>query len=144
MQWLLPLRALLADVPGAVSTQARGTAIPPRQGPKRVFCPCLRNDGHCLHSRPQCPVVIELTGRPTRQVRALTRPVALESRCVLSEHAGPLGALRQVDAGLLNVGYVDAGVADGPVVLLLHGWPYDIHSYAAVVPLLAAAGHRVI
>jgi pimeloyl-ACP methyl ester carboxylesterase len=55
-----------------------------------------------------------------------------------------LGAVRQIDAGLLNVGYVDAGPADGPVVLLLHGWPYDIHSYVEVVPLLAAAGHRTI
>jgi pimeloyl-ACP methyl ester carboxylesterase len=54
------------------------------------------------------------------------------------------GAVRQIDAGLLNVGYVDAGPADGPVVLLLHGWPYDIHSYVEVVPLLAAAGCRTI
>lgn len=52
--------------------------------------------------------------------------------------------LRQVDAGLLNVGYVDAGPASGRPVILLHGWPYDIHSYAQVVPLLAAAGYRVI
>ncbi|MFG2166070.1 alpha/beta fold hydrolase [Micromonospora chersina] len=52
--------------------------------------------------------------------------------------------LRQVDAGVLNVGYVDAGPPDGPVVLLLHGWPYDIHSFAEVVPRLAAAGHRVL
>ena len=44
----------------------------------------------------------------------------------------------------LNVGYVDRGPADGPAVLLLHGWPYDIHSYVEVIPLLAAAGHRVI
>ena len=55
-----------------------------------------------------------------------------------------LGAVRQIDAGLLNVGYVDAGPADGPAVVLLHGWPYDIHSYAEVIPLLAAAGYRVI
>jgi pimeloyl-ACP methyl ester carboxylesterase len=54
------------------------------------------------------------------------------------------GALRQIDAGLLNVGYVDSGPVDGSVVLLLHGWPYDIHSYAEVVPLLTAAGCRVI
>jgi len=54
------------------------------------------------------------------------------------------GPLRQIDAGLLNVGYVDTGPADGPAVLLLHGWPYDIHSYAEVAPLLAAAGYRVI
>jgi len=54
------------------------------------------------------------------------------------------GALRQVDAGLLSVGYAEAGPADGPAVILLHGWPYDIHSYAEVTPVLAAAGYRVI
>ncbi|MER5457301.1 alpha/beta hydrolase [Micromonospora sp. NPDC002389] len=52
--------------------------------------------------------------------------------------------VRQIDAGVLNVGYVDAGPPDGPVVLLLHGWPYDIHSFADVVPLLTDAGHRVL
>jgi pimeloyl-ACP methyl ester carboxylesterase len=53
-------------------------------------------------------------------------------------------ALRQVDAGLLSVGYAEAGPAEGPAVILLHGWPYDIHSYAAVTPSLASAGFRVI
>ena len=53
-------------------------------------------------------------------------------------------ALKQVDAGVLSVGYVEAGPADGPAVILLHGWPYDIHSFVEVVPLLAASGHRVI
>jgi pimeloyl-ACP methyl ester carboxylesterase len=52
--------------------------------------------------------------------------------------------LKQIDAGLLNVGYAEAGPADGPAVLLLHGWPYDIHSYVDVAPLLASAGYRVI
>jgi len=52
--------------------------------------------------------------------------------------------LKQVDAGLLNVGYAEAGPANGPVVLLLHGWPYDIHSYVDVAPLLASQGYRVI
>ena len=56
----------------------------------------------------------------------------------------PFGALKQVDAGLLSVGYAEAGPADGPAVILLHGWPYDIHSYAEVTPELAAAGYRVI
>jgi pimeloyl-ACP methyl ester carboxylesterase len=55
-----------------------------------------------------------------------------------------LGPLRQIEAGLLDVGYVEAGPADGPAVLLLHGWPYDIHSYADVTPLLTAKGYRVI
>jgi pimeloyl-ACP methyl ester carboxylesterase len=54
------------------------------------------------------------------------------------------GALKQIDAGTLNVGYAEAGPADAPAVILLHGWPYDIHSFVDVAPLLAAAGHRVI
>jgi pimeloyl-ACP methyl ester carboxylesterase len=57
---------------------------------------------------------------------------------------GNLGPLKQINAGLLNVGYTEAGSANGPVVLLLHGWPYDIHSYADVAPLLTAKGYRVI
>jgi len=54
------------------------------------------------------------------------------------------GPIKQIDAGLLNVGYVEAGSPDGPAVLLLHGWPYDIHSYDEVVPRLAGRGYRVI
>ncbi|HEY1521251.1 MAG TPA: alpha/beta hydrolase [Solirubrobacteraceae bacterium] len=54
------------------------------------------------------------------------------------------GPIKQVDAGRLNVGYVDAGPSSGPAVLLLHGWPYDIHSYEEVTPRLAADGYRVI
>ena len=56
----------------------------------------------------------------------------------------PLGPVKQIDAGLLNVGYVDLGPADGPAVVLLHGWPDDIQSYAEAAPLLAAKGYRVI
>src|ERR1700748_2989262 len=52
--------------------------------------------------------------------------------------------IKQIDAGLLNVGYAEAGPADGPPVLLLHGWPYDIYSFVDVAPLLASAGYRVI
>ena len=54
------------------------------------------------------------------------------------------GAIKQVDAGLLNVGYAEAGPSNGPAVILLHGWPYDIHSYVDVAPLLVSAGYRVI
>ncbi|WP_328889299.1 alpha/beta fold hydrolase [Streptomyces sp. NBC_00316] len=54
------------------------------------------------------------------------------------------GTLKQIDAGVLNVGYAEAGPADGPAVVLLHGWPYDIHSYVDVAPLLARHGYRVI
>src|SRR5580692_10693612 len=52
--------------------------------------------------------------------------------------------LKQIKAGLLNVGYAEAGPADGPVVILLHGWPYDIYSFVDVAPLLASVGYRVL
>ena len=55
-----------------------------------------------------------------------------------------IGELKQIDAGVLNVGYIDEGPEAGPVVILLHGWPYDIHSYAEVVPILTSKGYRVI
>jgi pimeloyl-ACP methyl ester carboxylesterase len=54
------------------------------------------------------------------------------------------GPLKQIDAGLLNIGYAEAGPANGPAVILLHGWPYDIHSFVDVTPLLADKGYHVI
>src|SRR6478672_3991651 len=54
------------------------------------------------------------------------------------------GALKQINAWVLSVGYAEAGPAGGPAVVLLHGWPYDIHSFADVTPILAANGYRVI
>lgn len=56
----------------------------------------------------------------------------------------PLGALKHVRAGVLDVAYAELGPADGPAVILLHGWPYDIHSYEQVAPALAARGYRVL
>jgi pimeloyl-ACP methyl ester carboxylesterase len=53
-------------------------------------------------------------------------------------------SLKQIDAGVLSIGYAEAGPADAPPVILLHGWPYDIHSYVDVAPLLASAGYRVL
>jgi pimeloyl-ACP methyl ester carboxylesterase len=53
-------------------------------------------------------------------------------------------SLKQIDAGLLNVGYAEAGPINGPPVVLLHGWPYDIHTYVDVAPVLASAGYRVV
>ena len=53
-------------------------------------------------------------------------------------------SLKQIDAGILNVGYAEAGPAGGSGVILLHGWPYDIHSFVDVAPLLAQAGYRVL
>ncbi len=54
------------------------------------------------------------------------------------------GPLKQIDAGVLSVGYAEAGPPEGPAVILLQGWPYDIHSYVDVSPILASSGHRVI
>jgi pimeloyl-ACP methyl ester carboxylesterase len=61
-----------------------------------------------------------------------------------SSTSADFAPLKQVDAGLLNVAYAEAGPGDGPAVILLHGWPYDIYSFADVAPLLAAKGYRVI
>lgn len=77
-----------------------------------------------------------LTGTAKAQAAA---PLALKTGGNTS-----FGPLKQIDAGVLNVGYAEAGPADGPAVILLHGWPYDIHSFVDVAPLLASAGYRVI
>lgn len=61
-----------------------------------------------------------------------------------SSTSNSLGPIKQINAGALNVGYVEAGPANGTPVILLHGWPYDIHSFTDVVPLLTAKGYRVI
>ena len=66
---------------------------------------------------------------------------AISAKAATSTSFGPL---KQIDAGVLNVAYAEAGPANGPPVILLHGWPYDIHSFVEVTPLLAAAGYRVI
>src|SRR5215475_12945894 len=78
---------------------------------------------------------------------ASTEPAKTRSSSLAAIKPGAntsFAALKQIDAGLLNVGYAEAGPADGPVVLLLHGWPYDIYSFVDVTPLLAAEGYRVI
>ncbi len=66
------------------------------------------------------------------------------SAAASSHNAVPLAPIRQIKAGVLDIGYFEAGPANGPVVLLLHGWPYDIHSFIEVAPLLTAKGYRVI
>jgi pimeloyl-ACP methyl ester carboxylesterase len=66
------------------------------------------------------------------------------SRLIGESPVAAFGPVKQVDAGLLNVGYVEAGPADGRAVVLVHGWPYDIHSFAEVTPILAAAGFHVV
>jgi pimeloyl-ACP methyl ester carboxylesterase len=61
-----------------------------------------------------------------------------------SSSSSSFGPVKQINAGVLNVGYVDSGPSGGPAVVLLHGWPYDIHSYADVAPILVSEGYRVI
>jgi pimeloyl-ACP methyl ester carboxylesterase len=73
---------------------------------------------------------------------ALTTLVAARLGMVASRRE--FGPVKQIDAGVVNVGYVESGPATGPAVILLHGWPYDIHTYVDVAPLLAAKGYRVI
>src|SRR5580693_5060823 len=70
---------------------------------------------------------------------ALAAPAAVKPGA-----AAAFGPLKQIDADVLSIGYAEAGPADGPAVILLHGWPYDIHSYVDVAPLLASRGYRVI
>jgi pimeloyl-ACP methyl ester carboxylesterase len=75
----------------------------------------------------------------------MVHPAKAESETVeLTNTSFGEGSLKQIDAGVLNVGYAEAGPATGPPVILLHGWPYDIHSFVDVAPLLAARGYRVI
>ena len=70
--------------------------------------------------------------------------MSLETSHASAASGGTFGPVAQVEAGVLDVGYVDLGARDGPAVLLLHGWPYDIHAFAEVAPILAASGRRVI
>lgn len=82
--------------------------------------------------------MIEFATAAADEVKQTSRPV------VKAGSNTSFAALKQIDAGVLNVGYAEAGPADGPAVILLHGWPYDIHSFVDVAPLLASAGYRVI
>lgn len=73
-----------------------------------------------------------------------TAPLLIGARACAQGAPTTFARIRQIDAGVLNVGYAEDGPADGPPIILLHGWPYDIHSFVEVAPLLAKAGHCVI
>jgi len=79
-----------------------------------------------------------------RLVRSLPCPRPRPIRQHLPRREHHFGPIKQINAGVPTWGYVEAGPGNGPVALLLHGWPYDIHSFAEVVPVLTAAGYRVI
>jgi pimeloyl-ACP methyl ester carboxylesterase len=93
------------------------------------------------HARPSRRLLLGAAAAIAAGSGAL-RPAAAQSGGVTP--AASFGALKQIDAGELNTGYAEAGPAGGPPVILLHGWPYDIHAFVDVVPLLAARGYRVI
>lgn len=86
---------------------------------------------------------IDDSRRRLLQLSALSVAVAPFSGAAVAA-GDSFGPLKQIDAGALNVGYVETGRADGAPVILLHGWPYDIHAFADVAPRLASAGYRVI
>lgn len=102
------------------------------------------------HQRRRFLATAAMTITTTQLVRfgsAIAQPSQAEPATLPKMKSGTntsFGSLRQVDAGVLNVGYAEVGPADGYPVILLHGWPYDIHSYVDVAPLLASAGYRVI
>jgi len=66
------------------------------------------------------------------------------AQAVIESPATSFGPVKLVDAGVLSIGYVEAGPADGPAVILIHGWPYDVHSFAEVTPILASSGFHVV
>jgi pimeloyl-ACP methyl ester carboxylesterase len=80
--------------------------------------------------------------RPTYAESSTSEPIDVSAKIVRRRAA--FGPLKQITAGLLNIGYAEEGPANGPAVILLHGWPYDIHSFVDVAPILAAKGYRVI
>ena len=74
-------------------------------------------------------------------IGAIAEAITCDAQAATPDSLGPI---RQVDAGVLNVGYAETGPADGAPVILLHGWPYDIHSYEEVAPILAKQGYHVL
>jgi pimeloyl-ACP methyl ester carboxylesterase len=86
--------------------------------------------------------VTQLSGLGSADARvSRSKPVATAGKPGMPT---PFTSIKQIDAGLLNVGYSESGPANGPAVILLHGWPYDIYSFVDVAPLLASAGYRVV
>jgi pimeloyl-ACP methyl ester carboxylesterase len=119
---------------------AKGAQFESRQRPEHV--------GRLEREGAQMPADTNLGRRRLLAATTLTLAAPFVARAADSPNAGPansgLGPVRRVDAGVLSVAYVELGPSTGAPVILLHGWPYDIHSYVEVAPALAAAGYRVI
>src|SRR6266851_1876151 len=112
-------------IPTSSTTTACPEAGTSRRGSSRNSChrSCARPSGRCVSYGDQMGTEV---GAPRAETNT------------------SLGALKQVKTGELNIAYAEVGPPDGPAVSLLHGWPYDIHSYVDVVSLLAARGYRSI
>jgi 2-methylaconitate cis-trans-isomerase PrpF len=94
------------------------------------------------HSVMAVATVVTILATVTLGTSSLAKAQSSEQNVSISHTS--FGPIKQIDAGLLNVGYFEAGPAHGTAVILLHGWPYDVYSYVDVAPLLASAGYHVI
>ena len=94
--------------------------------------------------RPFCGAAVAFAAMPFGIVSASSRAAAKTPKPVQPKLAATFAPIKQARTELLNIGYAEAGPANGPVVILLHGWPYDIHSFVEVAPILAGEGYRVI
>ncbi|EEF59589.1 alpha/beta fold hydrolase [Pedosphaera parvula] len=99
------------------------------------------NEAACSRRSFLCNTAISVAAMQLGRTALADEPAATAAK---SGTHNSFTSLKQIDAGVLNVGYAEDGPANGPVVLLLHGWPYDIYSYVDVAPLLASKGCRVI
>ena len=95
---------------------------------------------HCLGAAIVAASLAQWAGIGSAQAQTTTPATAATA----THGVSPLGTLKHIHAGVLDVAYAELGPADGPAVILLHGWPYDIHSYDEVAPALAAKGYRVL
>ena len=102
-----------------------------------------RNRRHFLGTAAMTVAAVQFGGTGSTNARSLPESSDLVP-VIKSGTNTSFASIKQIDAGLLNVGYAEAGPPTGPAVLLLHGWPYDIYSYVDVAPLLASKGYRVI
>jgi pimeloyl-ACP methyl ester carboxylesterase len=89
-------------------------------------------------------ILTALTGTIGTAYAQSSQPLPSQTTLSTTASQDPLGPLKHIHAGVLDVAYAELGPANGPVVILLHGWPYDIHSYEDVAPALAAKGYRVL
>jgi pimeloyl-ACP methyl ester carboxylesterase len=105
-----------------------------RDQPRASLLSCHHDNDHCRRPVRHYWIYSAQTGK--------TKPASLPP--IKPGTNTSFGSLKQIEAGVLNIGYAEAGPVNGPPVILLHGWPYDIYSFVDVAPSLASAGYRVI